>query len=236
MTTMTEPDAQLEPHAETEPPDGEDEAADLEPDDDDREPDDDDDDDDQARADLEPEAEPEPAPPVGDMIGPDELRKAENAIKAQRKKLAGIMGEAMVAHDCPLCASLGFLPELPPPGTRLELVADENGEPAFALQAPANEPPYIPAKDKAACDWCDGWGFVLSGAKADHSRVTPCSRCAGNGWITVAADMPPGAPVDGAPAAAGATVPPGSTVMGPDAWGRPAGHQHWGVPPSSIGV
>lgn len=177
------------------------------------------------------EAEPEPealAP-----IGPDEIRKAERAIDAERKKLAGILGDAYVAHDCPLCSALGFLPELPPVGTQLLVNEGEAGIEFLALP-PQAEPEYLPAKDKAACDWCDAYGFVATGSKNPNAAVMACTKCNGNGFVTVAVAEPP-PPVTYAP------PPPAEhpnayapSPIGPDAWGRPEGHIHWGVPPAQI--
>jgi hypothetical protein len=220
---VPDPDAEEEEGAELDPLAGDD--------------DDDDDDELEARADDETEPPPEPEP-AGDPlpnIGPDELRRAELAITAQRKKLAGILGDDYVQHDCPLCAALGFLPELPDAGTRLEFFEGENGLELALAEAPV-DPAFVQAKDKAPCDWCDALGFVLSGSQNPNARVVPCSKCSGNGWVTVAADASPGlvpASSQNVPPAAAPGPPAG---IGPDAWGRPEGHVHWGVPPSSIGV
>lgn len=236
MPTMTDEEYVQTIRDETEEPDGEEEAADLEPEEgtgdeegDEEEP--------EARAETEPEPQPEPEPDAAGLpaLGETELGKAERAITAQRKKLAGILGDGYVAHDCPLCAALGFLSELPPEGTTLLAVADGNSV-AFVAQTPEPEPAYEQAPDKRACDWCGAYGFVLTGSRNEHARVAPCSKCNGNGWVSVpVADGPPAQPAVPGDVVA-APGPPDGTGIGPDAWGRPAGHQHWGVPPSSIGV
>lgn len=174
-------------------------------------------------------AEAEPLEP----IGPDELRKAENAISAQRKKLAGILGESYVAHDCPMCSSLGFVPELPPPGTEFALVPDEDGAPVLMAKPPLAEE-LQQAPDKGPCPECAALGSVKTGSKNPNAQVAPCSKCSGNGWVTIAREATqyaPPPPLDGLGAVPPPAPPPG---VGIDAWGRPAGHQHWGVPPAQI--
>lgn len=236
MPTLTEPQTADEPRLETDEHDDDEEAAaDDEPTGDEPDSDEPDDDEPEAFVAPEPKHEPEPEPEPLSGIGPEEIGKAERAITAQRRKLAGILGASYVAHDCPLCSALGFLPELPPPDALFAVVQTPDG--AELLVKPAEpEPTFIEAPDKAACDWCDAQGFVLTGSKNPNAAVAPCTKCAGNGWVTVpvpepapAATAPPGMP--GAP-----VVSMPTEALGIDAWGRPPGHQHWGVPPASVGV
>ena len=166
-------------------------------------------------------------------IGPDEIRKAERAVDAQRKKLAGILGAGYVEHECIFCSALGFVPDVFPPGTLVQVGPTENGEP-YLVQAPAELPPLQTAPDKERCPECDGEGEVLTGSKTANGAVWQCAKCQGNGWIQRARDADnalaaPGAP--GVPVAA-APVPVDASMV--DAWGRPGGHQHWGVPPAMI--
>jgi hypothetical protein len=180
----------------------------------------------------EPESEEEgqedEQPPLA-QIGEAEIRKAEKAREAQRRKLAAILGEQYVAHECIFCSGLGFTPEPPPVGTVLTVVAGEDGL-AFEAEAPVTEAPLLQAPDKQMCPECDGWGEVFTGAKAPQKIIGPCSKCSGNGWVVVARaellpePMPPGVPGGAPPSLEGV----------PDAWGRPFGHQHWGVPPAQI--
>lgn len=177
--------------------------------------------------------EAEAQPEALAAIGPDEIRKAERAIEAERKKLAGILGDAYVAHDCPLCSALGFLPELPPVGTQLLVNEGEAGI-EFLAMPPQATPDYVAAKDKGPCDWCNAEGFVTTGSRNPNAAVMPCSKCQGNGWVMVAVEAPPPAP---SPVVT-MQPPNGNPVyvptIGPDAWGRPEGHVHWGVPPANI--
>lgn len=207
---------------------------------DDAEPDDEGDDDDEGDAatgdddDEEGEAEAEPEQPSGlAPIGPEEIRKAERARSDQQKRLARILGAEYVAHECLFCTGLGFTPELPPVGATFHIVQGADG-PTFEVQGPTDDIPLLTAPDKTMCDECDGYGEVLTGSKAPHGMVAPCSKCAGNGWIMVARESP--VVLDFSPALASPVA--GVAVQGsngaPDAWGRPAGHVHWGVPPASV--
>ena len=127
----------------------------------------------------------------------------------------------------------GCAPEPPPLGVSFLIVEGEDGL-AFEVVPPTPDIPLLQAPDKAMCDECDGYGEVLSGSKAPHGLVTPCSKCMGNGWVMVARDLPP--PTSGLPGPV--VVAPGPVAVavsgGEDAWGRPIGHQHWGVPPAMI--
>lgn len=175
------------------------------------------------------DAAPTDLPP----IGPEEIAKAEKARDAQRRKLAGILGDGYVAHDCPMCSALGFLPELPPVGVVLEVVPDGDTV-GFNVQAPEPQPDYVQAPDKEACPWCEALGFVVTGSRNPNAAVAPCTKCSGNGWVTKAVEVAPVSPVlapQQYPTTTGGPAPDG---LGLDAWGRPAGHQHWGVPPASI--
>lgn len=187
--------------------------------------------DDDEEGEEEAEAEPEAAGPP--PIGPDEIRKAERAINAQRKRLGEILGADAVAHDCILCSGMGFLPGLPPIGTKLVVAEDETGIGVVA-EEPLDAQGYRTAADKAVCDECDGLGQVVTGSKVPHAILAGCSKCAGNGWVTVARDAGVNAYVPPAPALP--TLPPGMEPanMPPDSWGRAWGHQHYGVPPAQI--
>lgn len=219
MTTMAE---QVEAEQET---------FDSEQEDDDAEHDaEDENEDENEEADAEDvEAQPEALA----AIGPDEIRKAERAIDAERRKLAGILGEAYVAHDCPLCSALGFLPELPPVGTQLLVNEGEAGI-EFLAMPPQVQPEYIAARDKGPCDWCNAEGFVTTGSKNPNAAVMGCSKCQGNGWVMIAVAEPPQAPPPGGVALTPTGAPVYVPTIGPDAWGRPEGHVHWGVPPANI--
>jgi hypothetical protein len=175
------------------------------------------------------EEEPSALAPIGEA----EIRKAEKASEAQRRKLAGILGESYVAHECIFCAALGFTPELPPVGAVLTIVETEEGV-GYTAEPPPPEIPLLEAPDKERCPECDGWGEVLSGSRNSHGMVTPCSKCQGNGWVMVPRTEPPAAHVPDAGFYQAPPVPIFSPSGAPDAWGRPSGHQHYGRAPADI--
>ncbi len=191
---------------------------------------------------AEPEPEPGPGPEPEPQereqqafvaIGEKEIKQAERARDAYRKRIGSILGDEAVVHECLLCAGLGYLPDLPPPGTQFGIALGEDG-PALVASEPLSEPEYVAALDKAECPECQGLGLVKTGAKTEHGRIAPCSKCSGNGWVMIAraeplaagisSTTPPPVAADGSPA----------IQLGPDAWGRPFGHKHWGVPPAQI--
>lgn len=178
-----------------------------------------------------PEVEDEPEASVGEA----EIRKAEKAIEAQRRKLAGILGDGAVAHECLFCTGLGFVPELPPLGA-LAQVVDEGG-PALAWSAPGQPPAdLLQAADKATCDACNGYGEQVTGSRNPHALTAPCGKCNGNGWMGV---IPPSQgytipPVTTGPG--GIPPAPSAPLIPPDAWDRPQGHPHYGIPPSMVGA
>jgi hypothetical protein len=189
----------------------------------------------------EPEPDPEPGPdepepepePEATAIGPEEIQKAERARSAYRKKIGDILGADSVEHECLLCAGLGYLPALPPPGVTFTIVDTEEG-PALLADEPRSEPPYKVSEVTETCAACDGYGLVLTGSKTEGGRLWQCSVCNGAGHTPIAGALPsphPVAPQGAAPPLQAAPPMPDGV---PDAWGRPSGHQHWGVPPAAI--
>lgn len=182
---------------------------------------------------TEPEPTPEPEPEPVEGFGPKEMRLVEKAIDAQRRKLSLIIGADQVAHDCPVCSARGFLSAEPPIGLRLEFVQGENGIDVGVV--PPETPPELKhAPDKGICDECDGWGEVITGARNPNTAIWQCSKCNGNGYVTVIREQPAYQlpPVTTSP---GGLIPaPADVGLPPDAWGRPAGHPHYGLLPSQV--
>lgn len=189
----------------------------------------------------EPEPDPEPAPdepeappePEAIAIGPEEIAKAERARDAYRKKIGGILGDEAVEHECILCAGLGYLPALPPPGVMFTVVDTEEGPALHAEESPAPVP-FKQASDKETCAECDGYGQTKTGAKAPGQEYWQCGKCGGSGWTMKQGEVQPQAPPSYFPEMPAAPAPVLAIDGPPDAWGRPPGHQHWGVPPASI--
>lgn len=181
------------------------------------------------------EAEPtEPTQAVAALtIGPDDIRKAERARETYRKKIGDILGAEAVAHECVLCAGLGYLADLPPLGTEFTFEQGEGG-PELSFRQPPATPDYRQASDKTTCPECDGFGHTLTGAKKPAQEVWQCAKCGGAGWIGVGPQGTAPVSLDFQPHTEPAQGNGGDAGVGIDAWGRPAGHQHWGVPPAMI--
>jgi hypothetical protein len=195
-----------------------------------------DEDEDEAEAeDTEPEPEPEPEPtePEAVQLTPDVLKKAEAARKTSRERFAKILGEAAVTAECPMCSGIGFLGSEPPEGLRFTVVAGAQG-PELAFEEAPVEVEYRQASDKTTCEACDGHGLQLTGAKNPGGRLLQCERCNGAGWVYKATPSTTAPNTTVTTTAVIPTADNGAQVLAPDAWGRPAGHQHWGVPPAQI--
>jgi len=162
----------------------------------------------------EPKPEPEPTPePSG--LDHDQLAKAiEREQTRHEKALRNIVGDPFELYTaCDQCGTIGFLlPEFQP------------------------MPPLLEARDKAACDGCNGHGIQISHSLNENHLLEPCLKCNGNGWVTVA--IPEPAPAWTPPTEPGivAGAPPDTAWTGNDPWGRPAGHAHWGMNPATIGA
>ena len=112
-------------------------------------------------------------------IGPDEIRRAERASSAHRKKLALILGDDFVAHECILSSALGYVPEIPP----LER-SSSSSRPMRASGSRRRRRTRISRcsrRPQEPCPECDGWGEVLSGSRAAHGFVTCASARATGG-------------------------------------------------------
>lgn len=182
----------------------------------------------------EPELEA-PAPAEPEISARDQekmLRALEREASRHEREVAKIMGvDFAELANCPLCQIPGFVFPFQP-GTE----HDEARRSAVEYYLGAAEPDLVPSPTKARCDDCAGWGWVLSGARNPEHVREICDVCNGNGWVQRAARV--------APVSAAGDTPGGSSVLtaataapsGPDAWGRPAGHIHYGQPPSMVGA
>lgn len=186
---------------------------------------------DEAEHEAAPEPEPEPEPSAlanVNAIGKQLDREDER----HRKALAKALGEDFTMyHECPLCLTMGYaLPMMPgqfDPNQRMAVLAAMGDE---------AEPELKQAPEAKPCDVCDGWGELLTGSRNATGRVKLCAKCEGKGWI---ANID-GPPQNGAQGGVGYTDPstfyPVPPVPNSDAWGRPAGHPHWGRDPVTVGM
>ncbi len=183
---------------------------------------------------TEPEQPAEPEPEGEPTVGEAEMKKANRAIEDQRVRLAKIVGQENVAHECLLCGGAGFVPELPPLGATLEVVEGDEGV-TLSILSPGVPPDLNQAPDKARCPECSGRGMTATDSLVPAHIAEQCAKCNGNGWITIARDAPQ---MNYPPPSTATTVaPPNGQPMDipADAWDRPYGHAHYGIPPSMVG-
>lgn len=191
----------------------------------------------------EPDAEPaddqptddQPTEPEGLVLTEELIRKLDRAANNHRKKIIELLGPEAGEHECPLCQTLGYLPEAPVEGTEYVVVVEDGQSMLIGrMVEPLGE--YEPAQDKETCDECKGKGLVSSGSLVPEFRIVACGKCQGAGWRMKPRDQ---ATTTAAPVA-GLYVPDVTNVQpvaGPaDAWGRPSGHAHYGVAPADIRV
>lgn len=189
--------------------------------------------DDDPESDDDPEPAPaEPAEPPSDVSMETALKAMESEAKRHEKAVAKIMGDGWEdVYPCP-CCQLG-------PGFVFPFVTtspdDQERKATVERYFGADDPPLRDAPYAETCATCAGYGQLKMGALNAHNSVLPCRDCDGRGWkekLTSVAALPPlaAAPFPGADV----TYMPveGGQV---DAWGRPAGHPHWGTHPSLIG-
>lgn len=148
-------------------------------------------------------------------------KQVEKANTAYRNALGRIDGLAFDAFaECGNCNGMGFVPpDFTPP------------------------PPLLDAPDKALCDGCNGYGVQLTPSLDEHHRLEQCVSCQGNGWKIRPIPEPQLAFQSTAQGAGfstgGVTI---AAANGPqaapprDAWERPLGHPHFGIPPAQLGV
>ncbi len=184
---------------------------------------------------TEPEPEPAPEPPASQMTEQEkerDFKKLERLAETylpKALKLADTLGIPVQA--CPLCT----FPGLAIPRTANEVTSDI--EAAVLGMIGKNAPAEF--KESAQyhrCETCDGWGEVLTGAQKEISRTAPCAPCGGKGYVMGQVILPP-VQQNGATTYPGADQTFTPLPQGiPDAWGRPAGHVHWGIDPAQVGV
>ncbi len=180
----------------------------------------------------EPEPEPEPHEPPSDVQAEATIAKIDREAARYGKAIAKIIEGSLIAPDqCPCCVFpglvFGYNPHSPDDQMRKAAVDAYFGQ---AL------PEYKRATDTKRCQACDGYGLVLTDSRADNFITKVCVMCSGQGWVTDSGG-PAGQLVPQPPAYPGAevnyTAPPAGIS---DAWGRPAGHPHWGIDPSVLGA
>jgi hypothetical protein len=191
-----------------------------------------------AMRDTQPEHEhkPEPEPPAepgltqaeGEKITDAATKAAEKYLALQVKRLEPL-GLGLV--PCPLCVWPGVTMV-----RHANEVTSDVKEAVLTLIGETAAPEFKASAQYRICDECDGQGEVLTGAKKAISRTAPCGPCGGKGFLMGTAPVLQLAPPNGS-SYPGADQPFQPLPQGiSDAWGRPAGHPHWGRDPREIGV
>lgn len=158
----------------------------------------------------------------------------ENSRHAREvEKRAGVMFPDLA--PCPACSvggvAHGFIfPQLPEPQQSIRREA------VLVALGGTPEASYVDDDETETCDKCQGHGKTRTGSRAPGQDTRVCPRCNGSGWKAKLVLAPPVSPATWQPStgANGSAAPP---QIGPlDAWQRPQGHPHYGVPPSQIGA
>jgi hypothetical protein len=197
-------------------------------------------DEDEPDAEPEPQPEPEPEPeqpPQSEPAAMTEQQAEREFAKLEKKAQTYLEGALTIARKlempvqpCPLCT----FPGLAIPRSANEVTSDVEAA-VLALIGKHAEPQYVESDQYERCAACDGWGDVLTGAQKPVSRAAQCNQCGGKGFKPVVqAYVAPPAPTQ--TAFPGAQLPYVPLPAGSnDAWGRPAGHPHWGLDPAMVG-
>jgi len=155
-----------------------------------------------------PDDDPDLAASTPAVLSDREIEKAGKALDAESerhgKRVAQILGDDFADWvPCPLCPIPGFVvPSSPPPAE------PERKAAILALIGEGFGPDLKMDATTETCAACDGWGDVLTGARADRSKTKSCNTCAGTGYTT---RMPPPLAVPGyapAPTLDGSFAPP----------------------------
>lgn len=179
-------------------------------------------------------SEPEPEPVAIDAQPSSQAemerigKQLDNEAKRHEKAVARIMGEDFVSMiPSPLDYTPGYLwnPAIVPVPENVKAMVLG----LFGMQADAE---LRDDPDKRTCEVCDGLGMLKTGSRAPSQDALPCSHCQGKGWVQII--KPPAAVAPLPPPQQGGTV--GGVPPLTDQWGRPLGHPHFNLAPSSVGA
>ena len=84
------------------------------------------------------------------------------------------------------------------------------------------------------CDTCEGEGKVYTGSRVQGQDALPCPDCNGQGHSGGATQAAPTVLPVSAPSVSGPPPQSEQERIGPDAWGRPPGHPHYGLLPAQV--
>lgn len=180
---------------------------------------------------AEQEEHPAPSGPSSETI----LAKRNKALDAETKRHETALRKAYgddfeTLSPCPLCLTDGWVIPAPPgafPPEQWEAVQLAAGmmEGNSYNQAPWTE----------ICPTCDGEGDLLTGAKIERGRLTPCRDCNAMGWREKQVPLAPVATWPITTTGSGDVVFTPIPGLAPDDWKRPAGHPRFGQDPATNG-
>ena len=192
--------------------------------------------DDELEGDQEDEQEDEPeavaAVPPTDVLADKAFEKIERAAATYRRAVEKSWeGLDLGLQPCPCCKIPGLV--FPYQGDQSDdiitrtMVDEYFGQSKPTLEA---DPAYV------RCDACDGWGKRSTPSRVSGNNEIMCSVCAGTGHreqaqIDAQRAVTAYAQSNGEPPA---WTPPPNAPM--DEFGRPAGHPHYGIHPSLVGM
>jgi hypothetical protein len=198
------------------------------------EPEDDDEleDDDEFEDVVEPdESQPvEPESTLSEKEAEKRLDRIGKRAVTWRNSVSEVLGE--IAQDltpCPRC--LPFAPGFifpfevaPPPEDVVAAVRASLGEKSV--------PEYLMRPEARECPGCAGWGSQRTGSKVGTEATIKCQTCGGRGWVGPGSNQP--SHDAAAVAASGGEGYAEASEPAPtrDPWGRPVGHDKFGVMPS----
>lgn len=184
----------------------------------------------------------EPPEPTGleeeEAPTPEQMERIFAALEKQaakhREKVMELAGPLLAdLAPCPLCQEQapGFYLHTIPPDQ-----AQERIQAVTAILSGGIVPEYMESKQVERCEDCNGWGRVLSGARAPEHATVPCGSCQGTGHKPKL--TPPAQPV--LPEAPAQPQPGNGAGVGAaglaDPWGRPVGHPHYNIHPALVSV
>lgn len=181
---------------------------------------------------AESEPEPEPAEPPSDVLAEQDFAKVEKAAATYGKAVGRALEAGRIPFGpCPCCNIPGLVLPFDP-----NAADDQMRKAAIEAYLGEGEIDYRDASDTQLCAACDGWGEVKTGARNPNGRLKICIMCSGSGWVTKQAPPQPfqQAPQEPYPGAGLTYTQPPMGIQ--DAWNRPAGHPHWGLDPSTVGM
>jgi hypothetical protein len=178
----------------------------------------------------EEESAPEP-PPVTEAT----FRKLGESIAKEdarhEKRLREIYGDLWGERDtCPLCLQEGFV--IPAEPGQFD---PEQRDAVLSVMGEGGPTEAATHQSKVRCEQCDGWGQLYTGSRNEAYKYDACLFCNGSGTVdksvlasAQAQPLEPSAVYFPPPA-------PDPASVNRDQWGRPMGHERYGVDPQYNG-